>query len=121
MSVARYALWPLRQTYGWFANLWKVLRTVELRDLFPQWIITQLIFIRDSLPRSLGFTSSIARQLTGVVVFTVTMIVASATLLTYVAVVYALIFGWLALFRLWPAVNQRWPVNESSWPFWQVR
>lgn len=121
MSVTKYALWPFRQVYGWFGNVWLVLSTVSIRDLLPSWLISTLIFVRDSLPRSLGFTSSLPRHITGVFVFTVAMVVSSLGILTYVAIPYALFFGTLALFRLWPAVNQRWPVDESSWPFWTVR
>ena len=124
-TIKTVILWPFQQVYGWLQNVWLVLMTVNFRDLFPGWIVDQivstLVFIRDSLPRSLGFTSSLPRHITGVAVFTVAMIVASATALTYVAIPYALVFGSVALLRLWPAVNSRWPVDESSWPFWNVK
>lgn len=121
MSATDVALWPFRQIRGWFGNVWLVLTTVSLRDLLPDWIISWLIFTRDSLPRSLGFTSSLPGHLTGVVVFTAALVISSAGFLTYVAIPYALFFGTIALLRLWPAVNQRWPFDESSWPLWEVR
>ncbi|MFC7216469.1 hypothetical protein ACFQO4_20635 [Saliphagus sp. GCM10025334] len=121
MSPKNVILWPFCQMKGWLANIWLVVSTVSIADLFPPWVVSTLIFIRDSLPRSLGFTSSLPRHITGVAVFTAAMVISSLGILTYVAIPYALFFGALALFRLWPAVNDRWPVDESSWPLWTVR
>lgn len=121
MSTAETLLWPVRQLRGWLANLWAAITGARLSDVLPPSWLSTLAFIRDSLPRSLGFTNSLTSQLTGVIVFAVVLVVASFTLLTYVAIVYALVFGTVALLRAIPAVNRRWPWTAGDWPLWEVR
>lgn len=120
MSVAEKALWLPRQLRGWGANLWDVVTTTRLGDVLPPSIVGLILFIRDSVPRSLGFTDSLMRHVTGVVVLVVFMVLASLGVLTIVALFYGVIFGSLALLRLFPAVNSRWPLSESDWPLWDT-
>lgn len=121
MLVFAVLLWPFRQLWAATQNLASTLRGVRLRDLLPPSILSTLMFVRDSLPRSMGFTSSRTSHLTGVVVFSIALVVFSFTLLTYVAIVWVLVFGGLGVLRLFPAVEARWPLTASSWPLWSVK
>lgn len=109
------------QVIGTLTNIRSLVSGASLRDLLPPSIVSTILFFRDSLPRALGFTEGARGHITGVVVFTVFLIVASATLLTYVAIVFFIVAMPPAVARLIPAVNDRWPLSVSSWPFWQVR
>lgn len=113
--------WIGDQIRGTAGNVRSLFSAATLQGLLPPYIYETLVWIRDTLPRSLGFTGSRIKQLTGVVAFSIVMVLASATLLTWVAVVYLIVFGSLGLLRLIPAVHRRWPVSASSWPFWTVK
>lgn len=115
------ALWLPRQAKGTLSNAREAVSDFELGDLLPPWIAQTVVFVRDSLPRSIGFSSTAGEQLTATVTWSVALVVASATILTPVGVVWVLLFGPIALLRLIPAVEERWPLNEQSWPLWEVR
>ncbi len=109
------------QLRGTAANTRDLVTGVSLGNLLPPSILSTLAFIRDAVPRSVGFADTAARQATGVVVVAITMVVASLTVLTWLAVAFAVLFGPLALLRLIPAVDDRWPLSASTWPLWEVR
>ncbi|GAB6879182.1 hypothetical protein JCM17823_14560 [Halorubrum gandharaense] len=122
MTRIRAALtWLPRQLAGAWRNFRSAIGGVSAGDVLPPWIATTLAFIADSLPKSMGFTSEPVDQVTALVTWCVALIVASAGILTIVAVGWAVIFGPLALLRFVPAVERRWPVDESSWRMWRVR
>jgi hypothetical protein len=79
------------------------------------------VFFQNSLPRSLGFTATARGHITGIIVFSLFMVIASATLLTYVAVLFFILAMPVAVLRLIPAVNAAWPLSPAAWPFWWVR
>lgn len=93
---------------------------MELVDVLPPSIAGTLIWARDTIPRGLGFADR-TKNITGVIGLTFVMIIASATMLTYVAVAYAAIALPIALLRFIPAVDRRWPIDKESWPFWKVQ
>lgn len=113
--------WIGNQIRGTASNVRSLFSSATLKGLLPPSWYSTLIWIRDTLPRSLGFTGSRIKQLTGVVAFSIVLVIASASLLTYVAIVYLIIFGSIGLLRLIPAVHRRWPFSASSWPLWTVR
>lgn len=113
--------WAGRQVRGWARNVYQLFTRLDPRQLLPAAWVSTLVFLRDSLPRALGFTRSNRSHITGVVVFSIFLVVASFTILTYVAVLFFLLAMPIALLRLWPAVNQRWPLSASSWPLWTVK
>lgn len=107
--------WPFEQVYGLLCNWLAFFTSFDFADALPEAWRSTFVFIINSGPRSLGFTSEPGDQLVNVVIFTVAMVVASATTLTAVAILYAFIFLPIALLRFWPVVNDNWPVDESSW------
>lgn len=111
---------PLNQLTGTGRNIMSTIGEASLVDLIPPSFVSIIIWGRDTIPRGLGFASRTG-HLTGVIALTIVMIVASATLLTYVAAVYFLIAFPIALLRLIPAVETRWPWDEGSWPLWTVK
>jgi hypothetical protein len=112
-------LWPFRQVYGLLLNWFDFFTSFDFADALPEAWRSTIVFLANSFPRSLGFTSDPGDQLVNVVIFTILMIVASATTLTAVAIIYALIFLPLALLRFWPVINDNWPVDENSW-IWSI-
>jgi hypothetical protein len=93
---------------------------VDLLDLLPPSIAGTLLWARDTVPRGLGYSSRTS-HITGVIALTVVLIIASATVLTFVAVAYFIVAFPVALARYIPAVEARWPLSASAWPFWTVQ
>jgi hypothetical protein len=107
----------VRETLG---NAAATVGDIELTDLLPPSIASLLIWMRDTIPRGLGFASRTG-HITGTVSLAAVMVIASATLLTVVAVVYLAIALPIALLRLVPPVERRWPWGTADWPFWTVK
>lgn len=105
---------------GTARNIASTMKDIELGDLLPPSIVSLIIWGRDTIPRGLGFSNRTG-HLTGVVALTIVMIIASATLLTYVAAVYFAVAFPIALLRVFPPVERRWPLSASDWPFWTVK
>jgi len=112
--------WAGRQVRGWGANVRALFTRLDPRQLLPGAWVSTLLFLRDSLPRSLGFTNSARGHITGVVVFTIFLVVASFTILTYVAVAFFILAMPIALLRLWPFIDRHWPLDATKWPLWTV-
>lgn len=110
----------LSQVSGTVSNAWATVTKTDLYDLLPPSIAGTLIWARDTIPRGLGFADR-TPHITGVIALTAVMIIASATLLTAVAIVYFVFAFPVALLRLVPAVERRWPWSTSDWPFWTVK
>ncbi len=110
-----------RQLAGFAANVRDLFFTASVDDLLPPSVVSTLVFIRDSVPRAFGFTDTPTEHITGIVVFSVALILGSFTTLTVVAVVFALVALPMAALRLWPAVDERWPFRPRDWPFWEVQ
>lgn len=111
---------PLKQITGTLRNAWGLISNPDLGQLLPPFIVGLLIWMRDTIPRGLGFAERSA-HITGVFALAIVMVVSSVGLLTYVAVVYLFIALPIALLRLVPAVERRWPFSAADWPLWTVR
>ncbi len=111
----------VEQAQGTVDNVTDLYADIEAADLIPPSILSTLVFVRDSLPKALGFTDEAAQHIANVVVFSVVLVVASLTTLTVVAVVFFAIAMPVAVARLVPAVNDLWPVRSGDWPFWEVQ
>ena len=110
----------LKQLTGTLRNIRGLVSGATLQGILPPSVYSILVWIRDTVPRSLGFGSR-TQHITGVVALTLVMIIASLTILTAVAIAFFLVAMPIALLRLIPAVEQRWPLSASAWPFWEVR
>lgn len=93
---------------------------VDLIDVLPPSIVGTLLWMRDTIPRGLGFSSRTS-HITGVFALAVVMIIASGTFLTVLAIAFVVVMLPIALLRYIPAVEQRWPVTAADWPFWTVK
>lgn len=121
MSRLKNAIaWPFRQARGTLANLGAFIGEIEAGDLLPPSILSTLLWIRDTFPRSLGFSER-ARMFTASIAFGAVLVISSLGVLTPVGIAWAVWFGGLAGLRLVPAVEERWPWDKSSWPFWEVQ
>jgi len=120
MTVTDIALWPLRQVRGALGTLWAGVTSAGLSEILPPSIVSLLAFVADAGPRSIGFADDPFAQLSGVIVVSAAMVVASFGLLTYAAVAFALLFGPVALVRFIPFIDERWPLASRSWPLWGV-
>lgn len=107
------------QVKGWLANVLALFSPSTLEASMPPSVWSTLVFVRDSVPRGLGFTNR-RDHIAGVIALTIVMVVSSLGTLTYVAIVYFFLFMPVALLRLWPVVDKYWPFSEKSWPFWSV-
>ncbi|MEF8856881.1 MAG: hypothetical protein V5A16_05605 [Haloplanus sp.] len=104
----------------YFRNLWKGSGDASLRELLPPALVDVLLWTRDTVPRGLGFADRTG-HLIGTFALALVMVIASLTLLTWLAIAYLIVMLPIALLRFFDAVDSRWPVDESSWPFWTVR
>lgn len=111
---------PFDQLRGTVQNILEFLSFASLEELVPPAVYSSLVWIRDTIPRGLGFSDR-RGHITGIVGLTVVMIVASLTILTAVAIVYFVIAMAIAVTRFIPAVDDRWPFSASAWPFWEVQ
>lgn len=109
------------QLRGTVDNVRRLVSGTTLRDLLPPSIVSTLLFIRDSIPRALGFTDGPQAHLTGIIVFSVFLIIASLSLLTWVALLFAIVALPVAGLRLIPAVDDLWPLARADWPLWSVQ
>lgn len=114
-------LWLPRQVEGWLRNVLKTVSSIRFRDIFPPAVLSTLAFIRDQIPIGLGFTKSRVQHVMGVISTSITLVVASFGILTFVGIGFLIVFGSLAALRFWPAVERRWPLSESDWPLWEVK
>lgn len=110
----------MTQIKGTLGNVRSGLADIELVDVLPPSVVSTLIWARDTIPRGLGFADRTG-HVTGVIALTIVMIVASATLLTVVAVGYFIVAMPIALLRYIPSIEQRWPWTTTDWPFWSVK
>lgn len=111
--------WLREQAVGTAANVRRLLSSLSIDDLLPPSVVSTLVFVRDSVPRAFGFGTP-EEHITGIVVFSAFLVIASFTLLTFVAVAFFLLAMPIALLRLIPAINKRWPLSAEMWPFWSV-
>lgn len=111
----------ISQISGTLSNIRQVFSGATLQGLLPPSIYSSLIWAVNTLPRGLGFTSSRIQHITGVFALTIVMIIASLTILTYVALAFFVVAFPIALLRLIPAVDRRWPLDEAAWPLWEVQ
>jgi hypothetical protein len=112
--------WPFRQARGTLSNLGGFIGDIEAGDLLPPSVVSTLIWVRDTFPRSLGFSER-ARMFTASIAFGLVLVISSLGVLTPVGIAWAVFFGGLAALRLVPVVEDYWPWDASSWPFWEVR
>lgn len=113
-------MWVVDQITGYFRNLWGLVAGFELGELFPPFVVGLLIWTRDTLPRALGFSAR-DDHITGVIAFTLVLVISSLGILTTVAIYFFIVFWPIALLRLVPAVEARWPFDAASWPLWTVQ
>lgn len=113
-SVTRILTWPVRQTIGFFVNVYRAIAGLSLDDLLPPWVRGTLAWLRAQVPRALGFGTP-QQQITASLVIAVAMILASLGILTVAALVMIvpLLVG---VARFVPAVEARWPLSRSDRP-----
>lgn len=111
---------PFDQLRGTASNVRDFASFTSLQELVPPAVYSTLVWMRDTLPRGLGFSER-RRHITGVVGLAVVMIVASFTILTAVAIIFFVIAMPIAILRFIPAVNKRWPLAAADWPLWEVQ
>jgi len=109
----------LNQIRGTIANSGQTIASISLLDLLPPSIVSTLLWIRDTVPRGLGFADRTG-HITGVVALTIVLIISSFGLLTVFAIGFFGVAFPLALLRVVPFVNDNWPLSESAWPLWSV-
>lgn len=109
----------LKQIAGTLRNIRGLVSGATLQGILPPSIYSTLVWVANTLPRSLGFGSR-TQHITGVVAFTLVLIIASLTILTAVAIAFFLVAMPIALLRLVPAVEKRWPLSGAAWPLWEV-
>lgn len=123
-NAASTVTWPVRfiwgQILGWIGSVAGIIRGIAPIDLLPPSVLSTIRFIGDKLPQGLGFTNGPKDHIVGSVVFSVFLVVASLSVLTYVAVVFLVVTLPFGLLRLWPVINRYWPLSPEMWPFWNL-
>lgn len=101
-------------------NLWKGVLDTRLRELMPPAVVDVLLWTRDTVPRGLGFADR-ESHLTGTFALAIVLIIASLSVLTWLAVGYLLVMLPIAVARFSDPIDKRWPVGTKDWPLWELR
>jgi len=110
-------LWPFRQLRGFLANVRAGVGSVQWSDVVAPWFIARYRELKAFYGRQVAWVlgdGSPTEMIVASVVLAVSLVVASATLLTYLAVVFVVPLS-IGLLRYWPWVNGVW---TAYWPLY---
>lgn len=110
--LTRALRWPFSQAAGFVRNARSAIRRTGPDDVLPPWIVSTLAWMRQQIPRTLGYGSAY-EQMTGSIVLAIAMIVASFGILTWLAA-FMLIPFFVGVARLLPVVDDNWPLTGSG-------